>query len=115
MLRNIPVHCYGLPFYAGWGLTQDLYRCERRHRQLDILELIYISLIEYPLYNLPQTNAMQFALACPEHVIQAMIHHRETKSSVLYRDWASRILRLSVGLKSNLKDWCYCQNILMHF
>lgn len=91
LLRNIPVHCYGLPFYAGWGLTQDLYRCERRHRQLDILELIYISLIEYPLYNLPQTNAMQMALACPEHVIQAMIHHRETKSSVLYRDWASRI------------------------
>ncbi|MFP3355094.1 capsular polysaccharide biosynthesis protein, partial [Pseudoalteromonas sp. SIMBA_153] len=27
------VHCYGLPFYAGWGLTHDQLDCPRRVKQ----------------------------------------------------------------------------------
>ena len=30
ILRNKVVVTYGAPFYAGWGLTRDQYRCERR-------------------------------------------------------------------------------------
>lgn len=80
LLREIPVHCYGLPFYAGWGLTHDRFSCQRRNRTLSVLELIYITLIEYPVYNLPQTAHMQLALTCPEHVIQDMILRKGCKN-----------------------------------
>lgn len=28
------VHCFGMPFYAGWGLTRDRQTCSRRQRRL---------------------------------------------------------------------------------
>ena len=54
LIRGIPVTTYGLPFYAGWGLTDDKLHdhkwVKRRKRILNIEELVYISLIEYPFY-----------------------------------------------------------------
>lgn len=81
LLRGISVYCYGLPFYAGWGLTHDRLGCSRRNRQLSLSELIYITLVEYPVYNLPQTTNMRLALTCPEHVIQDIILRREANKA----------------------------------
>ncbi|MGY6216358.1 capsular polysaccharide export protein, LipB/KpsS family [Methylolobus aquaticus] len=50
LLRDKPVHTYGRPFYAGWGLTRDRYDFPRRSRQLTVDELVAGSLIAYPLY-----------------------------------------------------------------
>ena len=54
LIRGLSVTTYGLPFYAGWGLTEDKIlknKClERRTRKLTLEELIFISLIEYPFY-----------------------------------------------------------------
>jgi len=54
LIRGLQVTTYGLPFYAGWGLTEDKiikHKClERRTRKLTLEELIFISLIEYPFY-----------------------------------------------------------------
>lgn len=50
LLRGLPVHTYGLPFYAGWGLTSDRLSLERRRRQLTIDELAAGALILYPVY-----------------------------------------------------------------
>lgn len=36
LLRGIPVTCYGLPFYAGWGVTDDRQVSERRNRRLTV-------------------------------------------------------------------------------
>lgn len=41
---------YGKPFYAGWGLTDDLCNFERRSRSRTLQELVYISYIQYPAY-----------------------------------------------------------------
>lgn len=49
LLRGKPVHCYGLPFYAGWGLTQDAVACARR-RRLTLDALTAAALILYPRY-----------------------------------------------------------------
>ena len=57
LLRNIPVYCYGLPFYAGWGLTIDRHTCSRRTRKLTLLQLVYGALIHYPTYLHPKTGA----------------------------------------------------------
>lgn len=50
LLRGIPVHTWGLPFYAGWGLTQDHIACPRRTRRRSLDELVAATLIQYPLY-----------------------------------------------------------------
>jgi len=50
LLRDIPVTTYGLPFYAGWGLTEDKCRCERRGRKRSLDELVAATLILYPQY-----------------------------------------------------------------
>jgi len=50
LMRELPVYCYGLPFYAGWGLTQDEHAIPRRNRQLTLDALVAGTLIVYPRY-----------------------------------------------------------------
>ena len=50
LLRDKKVTCYGLPFYAGWGLTSDRHRIDRRTRALTLEQLIAGTLILYPRY-----------------------------------------------------------------
>ncbi|EAL9087146.1 capsular polysaccharide biosynthesis protein, partial [Campylobacter jejuni] len=54
LLRAKKVFTYGMPFYAGWGLTKDKYRCERRTRKLSLEELVAGALIAYPRYINPK-------------------------------------------------------------
>ncbi|MEC7118816.1 MAG: hypothetical protein VXW65_02800, partial [Pseudomonadota bacterium] len=58
LIRGVAVTCYGMPFYAGWGLTQDQYSTPRRQRRLSLDELVYAVLVQYPLYLLPQTKQL---------------------------------------------------------
>lgn len=64
LLRGVPVVCYGLPFYAGFGLTHDVIEPDnepkltaltrrQRSKPLDLYGLVYATLIEYPVYALP--------------------------------------------------------------
>ena len=64
LLRRIPVTTTGAPFYAGWGLTQDLGAVpERRQAQPSIEALAHAALIAYPRYRDPVTG-----LPCPVEV-----------------------------------------------
>jgi capsular polysaccharide export protein len=56
VIRNKKVFTYGIPFYAGWGLTNDKYNLKRRNRKLTVNELIAGALILYPRYIHPKTN-----------------------------------------------------------
>lgn len=50
LIRGVKVVCHGLPFYAGWGLTEDRIPCPRRTRRLTVAELVHGALISYPRY-----------------------------------------------------------------
>ena len=54
LLRGKKVVTYGMPFYAGWGLTEDRdmlpATAQRRGRKLALEELVCGCLILYPLY-----------------------------------------------------------------
>lgn len=50
IIRGVPVFTYGLPFYAGWGLTIDYLTCSRRQRQLNVNELLAGVLLCYSRY-----------------------------------------------------------------
>jgi len=56
LLRGKAVFTYGMPFYAGWGLTTDYKKCDRRTRTLTLDELIAATLILFPRYISPKTG-----------------------------------------------------------
>ncbi len=61
LLRGIKTICYGMPFYADWGLTQDHAPSTKRRSQSSLEALIYASLIDYPLYLDPKTRRLSTA------------------------------------------------------
>lgn len=69
LLRGKRVCVWGLPFYAGWGLTDDRGApCPRRGRRLTLEELVAGTLIVYPRYLDPITG-----LPCtPEILIERL-------------------------------------------
>lgn len=65
LLRGKRVTCLGMPFYAGWGLTDDrAMPIARRDARVDLHQLVHAALIAYPRYFDPITG-----LACPVEVI----------------------------------------------
>ena len=56
LLYGKPVHCFGMPFYAGWGLTSDALRCPRRTTELNLTQLVTAALIVYPRYVHPENG-----------------------------------------------------------
>lgn len=55
LMRGLKVVTYGVPFYAGWGLTEDKQECHRRKRKLSLDELVAGTLLLYPRYIHPKT------------------------------------------------------------
>lgn len=63
-----PVRTFGMPFYAGWGLSRDELPSPERRRPVPLLNLIHAALIDYPRYVDPETGRR----CKPEYVIEWM-------------------------------------------
>ncbi len=74
LLRGKPVVCHGSPFYAGWGLTEDLVEHPRRNRCLGLDELVAGALILYPSYVSRTTDAF----TTPERALYELTHWDDT-------------------------------------
>jgi capsular polysaccharide export protein len=73
LLRGKPVITYGVPFYAGWGLTRDLGPVPRRRtRSRGIDELVAAVLLQYPRYLDPVTG-----LPCPVEIVVSRLSNLE--------------------------------------
>ncbi|MHC5224863.1 capsular polysaccharide biosynthesis protein [Ignatzschineria sp. LJL83] len=105
LLRGKKVHCYGIPFYAGWGLTEDRHRLEnRRLRKLILSELIAGTLLLYPEY----LNISTGKLTNAETILQSLAKERELqtnklKKSTLKTHWPARKWKQLQGLMQTLK------------
>ncbi|MBP2463414.1 MULTISPECIES: capsular polysaccharide biosynthesis protein [unclassified Rhizobium] len=53
LIRGIPVTCLGMPFYAGWGATDDRQECERRTAKRTPEEIFAAAYILYARYLHP--------------------------------------------------------------
>jgi len=81
LMRGKPVICLGLPFYAGWGLTQDLGpSCERRSVKITLDQLVHATLIDYPRYLDPVSN-----LPCTPELIVDRLANGLTRKPVKLR------------------------------
>jgi len=91
LLREKAVFTYGMPFYAGWGLTTDYRKCERRTRKLTLDELVASTLILFPRYISPKTGKF-----C--EVEQTLKELKEEQE----RYFSDRFYRYKVNLKGYL-------------
>jgi capsular polysaccharide export protein len=103
LLRGKPVTCLGAPFYAGWGLTQDLGPIPNRRKQLEtqakptLESLSYAALIAYPRYFDPVSH-----LPCPPEVVL----ERLRSGTIPRRSLANRLLAKAQGkLASHAALW----------
>ncbi|AJD01219.1 capsular polysaccharide export protein [Campylobacter lari] len=83
LLRGKKVVVYGKPFYAGWGLTQDLHKIPRRTRLLSLEELVAGVLILYPRYIHPKSKN----LCEVELTLDIMLKMQKDYFSKFYLRW----------------------------
>ena len=57
LVAGVPVRCFGLPFHAGWGATEDEIPCPRRTRRRTAVEIFAAAYLLYARYADPQTGA----------------------------------------------------------
>jgi capsule polysaccharide export protein KpsC/LpsZ len=79
LLRGKKVCVHGAPFYAGWGLCEDLTAIEGRGRSRTLPELVYLALVKYartidPVSLLPCT---------PEFLVTRLAEQRTDKRHLL--------------------------------
>ena len=99
LLRGKVVHTYGLPFYAGWGLTIDALYCARRQRIRSLEELVFATLVLYPTYVDPlsrQTCTVEQAIKRLHQLKQGDIQIKDTKLTLLLA---------AKSYKRQLKKW----------
>ncbi|RPJ10035.1 MAG: capsular polysaccharide biosynthesis protein, partial [Deltaproteobacteria bacterium] len=56
LLWGKPVRTFGMPFYAGWGLTQDDLPAPKRRKTVTREQLVHAALLDYPRYVNPETG-----------------------------------------------------------
>ncbi|MFH5324350.1 capsular polysaccharide biosynthesis protein [Campylobacter jejuni] len=93
LLRAKKVFTYGMPFYAGWGLTKDKYRCERRTRKLSLEELVAGALIAYPRYINPKTKTLCEIEVCLDIMLNLQKDYFSKKYIKLVIDFKTFMLR----------------------
>jgi len=97
LIRGIKVHTYGLPFYAGWGLTIDEEICTRRARKLQLDELVAASLILYPNYIDPKTKkpcTIEIFLEALEVEKNQYMQSKYYRTKIKIRNFISRKLQV---------------------
>jgi len=81
LMSNKKVYCYGVPFYAGWGLTVDRGNMEylkRRLKKRSLEEVFWFAYIWYSRYYSPLTKKK-----CEiEEILELIIFYRNK----LYKD-----------------------------
>jgi capsular polysaccharide export protein len=90
LLRHKPVICWGHPFYAGWGLTEDRQPHPRRSRRLTLDELVAGAMLRYPVYLSRATGQR----CTPEQALDELLQWRDSRPArdPWWRRWARPFL-----------------------
>ncbi|MHA7681423.1 capsular polysaccharide biosynthesis protein [Cupriavidus sp. PET2-C1] len=100
LLRGKRVFTYGLPFYAGWGLTEDVLPQPWRRRTLTLDMLVAGALLRYPIYWDWRTGLF----TTPEAVVRNLGQTAGRPLTSIASD-RGRLLR---------KIWRWCRNAVRH-
>lgn len=90
LIRNKPVGVHGIPFYAGWGLTDDRVAVPRRTRRISVEMLAAASLILYPFYVHPLSG-----MPCR---VEELVEEIALKRAVKVPAWRRLMLTISQSI-----------------
>lgn len=82
LIAGTPVTCFGLPFYAGWGLTDDRRTCVRRTARPPLQALVAAAYVVYTRYLSPLTGRRCSALELAELLALRRRRDRETAGTL---------------------------------
>lgn len=68
LIQGIPVTCFGAPFYAGWGLTDDRLPIPRRQAHPNLEQLVATAYIRYCRYVDPLTGQLTDVMTIARHL-----------------------------------------------
>ena len=110
LLHGKPVSCFGVPWYAGWGVTDDRQACARRARARSVRELFAAAYWHYTTYVDPVTHRTGTI-----HDVMDWLIHQKQMSLALHGSqgvgrvfglgfarWKAYNLKPMLGLKSEL-------------
>ena len=78
LLWGKPVRCFGMPFYAGWGLTGDDLPAPVRRGAATLAALVHAALVSHARYVDPASGASWQVEEAIAHVANARRLRRET-------------------------------------
>jgi len=96
LLHGIPVTCFGMPWFAGWGATIDRIRCHRRTRTRTVDELFAAAYLHYTRYLNPETLEQGSIFDVIEWLdLQRRMQHAMPGRSIAigYRRWKAENVR----------------------
>lgn len=79
LLRGKKVIVHGAPFYAGWGLTEDLTEIETRKKRRLLSELVYLALVKYAR----TIDPVSLVPCTPEFLVSRLVEQRTDKTHLL--------------------------------
>ena len=82
LLAGKVVHCFGQPFYAGWGLTRDRQQCERRGQPRSLEQVFCAAYLHYCRYLNPYTGQR-----CELEDTIALIAEQKRQRERMDADW----------------------------
>lgn len=74
LMAGKKVHCYGMPFYSGWGQTEDQQTLPSRTRQRTTEELFHFAYIESSRYFDPVKNKNVEVEDIVDHIVAIRDH-----------------------------------------
>ncbi|GAA6135084.1 capsular polysaccharide biosynthesis protein [Oceaniserpentilla sp. 4NH20-0058] len=87
LIRGVSVSTYGLPFYGGWGLTQDNYSYPRRNKKVSVNELVYITLVLYSRYVNWETRSITAVESTISQIVCDKVLGMKLKTIWYARQW----------------------------
>jgi capsular polysaccharide export protein len=104
LLLDKPVECFGMPFYAGWGLTRDRQNCSRRTRARTLEEVFAAAYILYSRYIDPDTGKQGTIEQVIDHLVLQCRAHRVDAGHLVctgFRWWKRPYIRRALSAPGN--------------
>ncbi len=83
LLLGKEVVCFGMPFYAGWGVTDDRVSCPRRRARRSVMEIFAAAYILYSRYIDPHTGR-RCDIMTALNILQRQIAHENLRSRNIF-------------------------------
>lgn len=96
LLWGKKVRCFGMPFYAGWGLTDDELPAPERRGCATLEQLVHAALVEYPRYRDPESGGECGVERVMEHIAlqrRLLCRFPEVVYALGFSRWKKPILR----------------------